>query len=50
MMSIQRTVPASSKVKDKTTMDELNKLYTQVSILLDAIRVLQDKVNTLEGK
>lgn len=49
-MSTQRVVPASSRVKDKVTMDELNNLYNQISILLDAIRTLQDKVNKLEGK
>lgn len=49
-MSTQRVVPASSRVKDKPTMEELNNLYNQVSILLEAIRVLQDKVAALEGK
>ena len=49
-MEITRVVPANSRVDDKTTREELNKLYAQISILIDGLRNLQERVSKLEGK
>lgn len=48
-MDITKVVPANSRVDDKTTREELNKLYAQISILIDALRNVQERVAKLEG-
>lgn len=49
-MALSKVVPSNSKVADKTTREELNKVYTQVTVLIEYIRTLEQRIAKLEGQ